>query len=121
MIPPIFLNSRVEIFIENETRGSRGEVVKTLSPYLDVRGACDLKAVRREPGEGFLNTSYTAKVFIDGPLDINNKHWARVTADDSGQTILGQVADCRHAGLCGDNIEFMIESSNPSPPIVEGD
>lgn len=117
MISPYFLNSRVEIFTERQTRGVRGENVKSLVPWLDVPCCCDLKAVRKEAGVGMHQSSYTAKVYVDGPLDITNRHWARVTETLSGITILGQVADCRHAGLCGDNIEFVIESVGDEPPV----
>ena len=125
MISPVFLNCTVELFTESHARGASGQAIKTLTPWVTVRGACDLKGVRRQTAMGVSHTGYTAKVFVDGPKDINNRHWARLTDDVGVVTIFGQVSDCRNAGLIHDNIEFVIESGDPTPPIVvpepEGD
>lgn len=117
MISPIFLNCTVELFTESHVRGASGQAIKTLTPWVTVRGACDLKAVRRQEGNGIHHSGYTAKVFVDGPKDINNQHWARITDDVSTLVVVGQVSDCRNAGFIHDNIEFVVESGDPTPTL----
>jgi hypothetical protein len=119
MISPVFLNCTAEIFVETITHSATTSAnTKTLTPVFTTRAACDLKAVRREGGESVHFQVMTAKVFIDRPLAMGVKHWARITADVSGQIVFGQVTDVRNAGLIDDNIEFVVESTSPVPSIV---
>lgn len=107
MIPDSLMNARVEIFVEENTKGSLGESKAFLKPYAVMRGRADENAISRSTGDYHQSPKFLT-VFINGDWDLTARYWLRVTKGRN--SFLGQTVSCRNPGLMGHHVEVKIES-----------